>query len=44
MEVQEYNVYLAQSLGMISARAIWVETDLEDVKEFLEKNCHSKAG
>ncbi|KAG0651089.1 Aminopeptidase 2 [Hyphodiscus hymeniophilus] len=41
-DTEEYNVYLAQSIGMIEAKVSWVDRDREDVKQWLEKRGYSK--
>ncbi len=41
-DTENYNVYLAQSLDTILAKAVWVERDRKDVAEWLKENWYAE--
>jgi len=41
-DTESYNVYLAQSLDTILAKAVWVERDRNDVSQWLKANGYAK--
>ncbi|KAN0092483.1 lysine aminopeptidase ApsA [Hyaloscypha variabilis] len=41
-DTENYNVYLAQSLDTILAKAVWVERDRKDVAEWLKENGYAE--
>lgn len=42
-DTENYNVYLAQCLDTILAKAVWVERDREDVEVWLRENGYTKS-